>query len=151
MLYPTELRGRIGIRAGSNFCRLLRYLLSSFLNVGQSYCDFYHQRQVRWGVSSPGRYRTGHTGSLSCTLMSPIRKAIIFHCVSAGFYLSGCATAPSLSVQLVHPKTKVVQFCSAREASEKDIPSLLAAVEACARQLEARGFVRVEHPRGPSE
>ena len=63
----------------------------------------------------------------------------------------GCATAPNLSVQLVHPKTNAMLTCSARESTSKDIPMLTDAVEACARQLEARGFIRTGKSFTPGE
>jgi hypothetical protein len=52
---------------------------------------------------------------------------------------------------LVHPQTKAMRTCSARESTSKDIPMLSDAVEACARQLEARGFVRMGQSYTPSE
>ena len=55
----------------------------------------------------------------------------------------GCAQANPLSIKLMDPTTKSITTCSAREGASKDIPALSGAVEACARQLEARGFVRV--------
>lgn len=63
----------------------------------------------------------------------------------------GCATAPNLSVQLVNPKTNAMRTCAARASTSKDIPILTDAVEACARQLEARGFIRMGKPFTPDE
>ena len=86
------------------------------------------------------------------TPMSPIRRLpALLLLFAACCYASGCAATPNLSVQLVHPKTNVVQNCTARESTARDIPLLSAAVEACARQLEARGFIRVESFHIPSE
>jgi hypothetical protein len=56
----------------------------------------------------------------------------------------GCAQTNPLSVKLMDPKTKVVRICSAREGTAKDIPALSNAVEMCARQLEAYGFIRID-------
>jgi hypothetical protein len=55
----------------------------------------------------------------------------------------GCAQTNPLFVKLMDPKTKTVRTCSAREGTTKDIAALSDAVEMCARQLETRGFVRV--------
>ena len=68
---------------------------------------------------------------------------ITFICVFAMAFITACAeTAPPLSITLRDPKTNAVQKCSARESTAKDTAALSSAVEACARQLEARGFVR---------
>ena len=85
------------------------------------------------------------------TPMIPTRRLPVLLLLFAACYASGCAATPNLSVQLVHPKTNVVQNCTARESTARDIPLLSAAVEACARQLEARGFIRVESSLTPSE
>jgi hypothetical protein len=42
------------------------------------------------------------------------------------------------------PKTNTTLNCSAREAPGQNVEILYDAVETCARQLEARGFIRVE-------
>ena len=83
--------------------------------------------------------------------MSPTKRLVILLPVFLACSASGCAATPNLSVQMYHPKTKVVQNCTARESTAKDIPLLFSAVEACARQLEARGFIRVEGSHTPSE
>lgn len=83
--------------------------------------------------------------------MSPADQSRLLFSVMFLFSELGCATTPNLSVQLVHPKTKAVRTCAARESATKDVPMLSEAVEACARQLEARGFVRVGQPLTSSE
>jgi hypothetical protein len=83
--------------------------------------------------------------------MSPIMRLPLLLPLFLACYSSGCAATPNLSVQLVHPKTKAVQSCTARESTSRDIPMLSSAVEACARQLEARGFIRVESSHTSSE
>jgi len=83
--------------------------------------------------------------------MTSTKKLLIVLLLFAACYVSGCAATPNLSVQLVHPKTKAMRTCSARESTSKDIPVLTDAVEACARQLEARGFVRMGQFYTPSE
>jgi len=83
--------------------------------------------------------------------MTSTKKLLIFFLLFAACYVSGCAAPPNLSVQLVHPKTNTMRTCSARESTAKDIPMLSDAVEACARQLEARGFVRMGQSFTPSE
>ena len=57
--------------------------------------------------------------------------------------ISGCtATDAPLNIILHNPKTGVQRTCSAKESSSMDVSALSAAVETCAKQLEARGFVR---------
>ncbi len=57
-----------------------------------------------------------------------------------------CAQAKPLSVTLVNPKTNSVMKCAARASplNSSDSDSLSDAVEQCAKQLEMRGFVRVD-------
>jgi hypothetical protein len=60
------------------------------------------------------------------------------------FVFCGCGwgTAP-LSIELYNPETKQVLTCAARDEFAKTDSTVLAtAVESCAKQLEARGFVR---------
>ena len=62
--------------------------------------------------------------------------------VSVGLF-SGCsASGAPLSINLYDPATGVQHKCAAKESSPKDVSALSDAVEACAKQLEARGFVR---------
>lgn len=58
--------------------------------------------------------------------------------------LLGCEAAHPLSITLYNPETKVSQICAARSAIKTDVEVLSQVVEACARQLEAHGFVRVD-------
>ena len=70
---------------------------------------------------------------------------LIRYIVSLGFcLLLGCVASQNpLSISLYDPKAGVVRTCAARESRAGDISVLSSAVELCARQLEARGFVRV--------
>jgi hypothetical protein len=58
--------------------------------------------------------------------------------------LLACAQAEPLSITLVNPKTNTVMKCSVRQGPAATDVSLSAMVELCAKQLEARGFVRVD-------
>ena len=61
-----------------------------------------------------------------------------------GFFLvAACTQTSPLSIVLKDPKTNVVTKCAAREFGSTDTAVLAKAVEACARRLEAQGFVRV--------
>ena len=60
------------------------------------------------------------------------------------FNAVACAQVEPLSITLVNPKTNTVLRCSARQGPTATDASLSATVELCAKQLEARGFVRVE-------
>ena len=52
---------------------------------------------------------------------------------------------PQLSVKLYNPKTDQTLFCSASHQMSNTYSEILAsAVESCAKQLEAQGFVREE-------
>ena len=60
--------------------------------------------------------------------------------------ISGCSVSDApLSITLHNPKTGVQRTCAAKESSSKDVSALSGAVEACAKQLEAHGFVRNEN------
>jgi hypothetical protein len=66
------------------------------------------------------------------------------------FVFLGCAAPPrSLFIQMRNPKTNMTLNCVAREAPGQDNEMLYNAVEACARQLESRGFVRVNDATVP--
>ena len=60
------------------------------------------------------------------------------------FVFCGCGSAAApLSIELHNPETNQVLTCAARgDFTQANSPVLAAAVESCARQLEARGFVR---------
>jgi len=64
-----------------------------------------------------------------------------------GGLLAGCAVSdPPLNITLHNPTTGVQRICAAKGSSSKsnDMSALANAVEACARQLEAHGFVRTD-------
>lgn len=59
-------------------------------------------------------------------------------------FLWACATTNPLSITLYNSKTNTLRKCAARESAPQQHTQMLAgAVEACAKQLEAHGFVRV--------
>jgi hypothetical protein len=64
--------------------------------------------------------------------------------ISTALMLAGCGSAaPLLSIQMVNPNTNQTLTCAANDQlSRTDTGVLAAAVETCARQLEANGFVR---------
>jgi hypothetical protein len=63
----------------------------------------------------------------------------------AACFLFGCASSNATSITLYHPKTKVARTCAVRDSGGKNIEALSGVVEACAKQLESRGFVRAEN------
>ena len=55
----------------------------------------------------------------------------------------GCTAAPApLAIRMYNPETNQTLHCTARDQTGKYSTILAATVEACATQLEARGFVR---------
>ena len=57
--------------------------------------------------------------------------------------LASCSSAdPPLAIRMYNPQTHQTLHCTARSDSGTHAPILASAVEACARQLEANGFVR---------
>ncbi len=58
--------------------------------------------------------------------------------------LVACVPTEPLSITLRNPKTNAVVNCTAHEDPLRPSGALSGAVELCAKQLEARGFVRVE-------
>ena len=97
-------------------------LLSSFVKTGQS--------------SFPSAPSVVH-------LMSFPRSRFFFAAAVSAVLILGCTASESpLSISLYNPKTGVQRTCSAKESSSKDVSALSNAVETCAKQLEARGFVR---------
>jgi len=61
---------------------------------------------------------------------------------AALLFFGACAGAQPLSITLVNEHTGEVKKCAARESKSADIAALAGAVETCAKQLEARGYVR---------
>jgi hypothetical protein len=71
------------------------------------------------------------------------RRETFWLAVVSAALISGCTASDApLNITLHNPKTGVQRTCSAKESSSKDVSALSAAVETCAKQLEARGFVR---------
>ena len=63
--------------------------------------------------------------------------------VSLSFTLAACTSAqPPMAIKMYNPETKQTLDCAARSQSGEYSPLLANAAEACARQLEAKGFVR---------
>jgi len=60
------------------------------------------------------------------------------------FVSCGCSSAAApLSIELYNPETNQTLTCAARgELTQANSTVLAAVVESCAKQLEARGFVR---------
>jgi hypothetical protein len=69
-----------------------------------------------------------------------------FSCFSVlmlGLICAGCGSAARpLAIRMYHPGTHNTLHCTARGQPGQDSTLLANAVEACARQLEANGFVR---------
>ncbi len=72
----------------------------------------------------------------------PTNKAVVFLGV-AHFFVS-CSSGPApLAIKMVNPKTNQTLDCHAKEPTGRtDRDLLAAAVENCAKQLEAHGFIR---------
>ena len=70
------------------------------------------------------------------------RTTVVFAAVA--IFFSGCSSGPApLAIKMVNPETKQTLDCHAKDPTGRTDRELLAsAVENCARQLEARGFVR---------
>lgn len=79
------------------------------------------------------------------------KRSLILLLLFSACCAAGCTATDKLSVQLYHPKTNTTRNCTARESTARDIPMLADAVETCARQLEARGFIRVGGSYTPRE
>ena len=72
------------------------------------------------------------------------------HCLRFGtgavaitIVLEGCgSTSPPLAIRMYNPSTNQTLHCTGRSQSSEHSAVLAKAVEACAQQLEAKGFVR---------
>jgi len=57
--------------------------------------------------------------------------------------IASCSSGETpLAIRMYNPKTDQTLHCTARSENSEHSPVLANAVEACARQLEAKGFVR---------
>jgi hypothetical protein len=122
VLYPTELRGHRAQAIVLLSSKLVASLLSSFLKTGQIFSLI---------------------GMIHLNLF--LRRQSFCVATILAVLISGCVASDSpLSISLYNPKTGVQRTCSAKESSSssKDVLALSSAVETCAKQLEARGFVR---------
>jgi hypothetical protein len=108
----------VTIRGGDE--RLGSYLLSFFTKMGQTAL----KQRLRPGL----------------LMINALTKLGL---VLAMIQVMACAQAEPLSITLVNPKTNTVMRCSARTSTGTQGVSLSGIVEICAKQLEARGFVRV--------
>src|SRR5215467_11686990 len=115
-------------RAALSYCFALKPVPSLLLSFGR-------------GLKSSFPSATS-MGYLSRFLRSPIFLA---GAAAAVLFLSCTASNSPLSIVLYNPKTGVQRTCSAKESSSKDVSALSNAVETCAKQLEARGFVRSDN------
>ena len=71
------------------------------------------------------------------------RRPIFLAAMVSAVLISGCTASDApLSISLYNPKTGAQRTCAAKESSSRDVSALSGAVETCAKQLEARGFVR---------
>jgi hypothetical protein len=60
-----------------------------------------------------------------------------------GLICAACASSERpLAIRMYHPKTNQTLHCTARDQAGQNSKILADTVEACARQLEANGFVR---------
>jgi hypothetical protein len=69
-----------------------------------------------------------------------------FSCLSVlmvALICAGCSSSdPPLAIRMYHPGTNQTLHCTASDKSGQNTALLVKAVEACARQLEASGFIR---------
>ena len=91
------------------------------------------RQQTETPTADQGRF------SDCCKLASFATIALLSALVAA------CSSNPeSLSIKMVNPQTQMTLMCSARDDLGADRAVLATVVEKCARQLEARGFVRAK-------
>lgn len=83
-----------------------------------------------------------YLASLSCSYR--LRAELVALPLGFMILLSACSSAPSsLSIDMYNAETNQKLTCAARDQLGRVDKAILAAtVESCARQLEARGFVR---------
>jgi hypothetical protein len=109
------------------------------LKSGSNSDEIFSSRQIQmWFVPE-------HIGEWQRQPSKGLRRSLRLRWLgSALLLLSSCSSAPPpLSIKMVNQETNQTLACSARDESSRADPSVLAAaVETCARQLEANGFVR---------
>ncbi len=76
-----------------------------------------------------------------CTARSALRYVV--GAIALAIALASCSSTDApLAIRMYNPNTNQTLHCTARGQSTEQSPVLANAVEACARQLEASGFVR---------
>ena len=134
-LYPPELWGRNGTRIQIFLCRRLCYLLPSIAKQGQTAMKCFSQPEKFLQTNQAMRLeRSKYRSKSEFLLLTYVFVAIIFGCASG---------PPPLFIKMHNPETDQTLNCNASDRMGRSDPAVLAAaVESCAQQLEARGFVR---------
>jgi hypothetical protein len=81
--------------------------------------------------------------NLPCALSLVVPRALFIILLMIFILQAGCSSAPPpLAIRMYNPKTNQTLHCSATDKTGENTEILGKTVEACARQLEANGFVR---------
>ena len=80
---------------------------------------------------------------MSDRLTAIVARLFLGAIISLVSTIAACSSAPPpMVIKMYHPETKQTLDCSARSTSGEYSQVLANAAEACARQLEIKGFVR---------
>jgi ABC-type uncharacterized transport system auxiliary subunit len=77
------------------------------------------------------------------TCLAGRRLRLVLASIGVTISLAGCAAKEApLAIRMYNPQTTQTLHCTARDQTGQFTTVIANAVEACARELEARGFVR---------
>jgi hypothetical protein len=72
-----------------------------------------------------------------------VARRLVYGWLLCGMTFASCSSADGpLAIRMYNPQTNQTLHCTARSEHGTHTPVLANAVEACAKQLEASGFVR---------
>ena len=116
-------------------CRWLCYLLASIAKQDQTAMKYFSHAENFLRTNKATRLeRSKYRSKSPLLLLTYVFVAIIFGCASG---------SQPLFIKMHNPETDQTLTCNASDRMGRTDPTVLAtAVESCAKQLEARGFVR---------
>jgi hypothetical protein len=95
-------------------------------------------------INQKSRVQTVVRGSVQRNQIKIEKIVALIFGLAASINSFGCSSrAAPLTITMYHPETQQTLSCAARDELARSDPKVLAgAVESCAKNLEARGFVR---------
>lgn len=136
-LYSSELRRRIDLAIAEI---ILSFTLVICYHPLQTKGTSNHGESFLLSDDEPNPQMAART-----MMIQPPWRVVVAFLLGLGALLPACGSSPrSLSIKMVNPETQMTLMCNARDDLGANRDVLANVVETCARQLEARGFLRAK-------